>query len=364
MRRVGAGAGRRMGANRVSFGDRTPLMDWRVGGTFTRASSASTRPSPQSVQRYAAGERRFENGRLLVETLGVYVSRQSKTLNDAYWTKTNCTVTTDAVAGPDGTLTADGVVTTLDGLNTEVSQTFAVAASGNTTASFWVRGDSAFTGSVTLAGTTSASQDFAVTTDWQQIVVQITGTTVAASIAIRPHAAAETGVAGRTMYVWEVCGTNSTLVQSTVGILGSSVTRPADSLTYAVGDWNTALATGSFSVEWCPNTDSGGINSVIDLLSFGGASDRIGISNTDAVIVIQAGATMVSTSPITYSRDQVITFTFRPASGQVVVAGASTGNGTYTGTAWTMPTAVTLRVGGRVGSTAECCGGLGNPYPA
>lgn len=364
MRRVGAGAGRRMGGNRVSFGDRVPLMNWRTGGTFTRASAASARTSSSTLQRYAVNERRFENGRLLCEIQGVYSSRYSEELDNAAWTKTNCTIVANAAAAPDGTTTADRTSVTTGGLVASISQTSTLAPAGNCTVTFWIRGTSSFTASYSfVGGTSTVNADVPVDTTWKQITARVTGV-VAAALTVRPHSGAGTATVGNDIYVWGVNMSNVTVSASTVTVTSANVTRVADSLTYASGSWNTALATNPFTIEWCPNTDSGGLNAVVDLLSYGSVSDRLSVSNVDTVQVIQAGVIMVASSAITYSRDQVLTFTFRPAAGQVVVAGATTGNGTYSGTAWTMPTAVTLRVGGRVGSTAECCGGIGNPYPA
>lgn len=364
MRRPGVGDGRRLGGGRVPFGARTPLMDWSQGGTFTRALAATVRPSDQTVLDYATGTRRIERGRFLSEISTVYTSRYSSDLTNAIWVKTNCTISADAVTAPDGTLTADAVVTTTGGVVTTLAQTTATAPAGNTTCTFWIRGDSDYTASYTFAGTGSASFDVNITTTWKQVVVRI-NSTVVPTITIRPHSGAGTGTAGRTMYVWGLNINNTTVAPSTITLAGANVTKPADNLSYAAGSWNTALAgSANFSMEWCPNTDSTGLNAVVDLLSFGGASDRLSVSNVDSVQVVVGGVIFLATGVFTYSRDQVLTFTFRPAAGSVTVAGATTGNGTYTGTPWTFPTAVTLRVGGRFGSTAEACGGVGNPYPA
>ncbi len=350
----------------MSFGARMPLMDWAVGGTFTRASVATSRNAPgvgSTIKRYGTNERRFENGRFLSELQAVYACRYSEDLTQAVWVKTNCTISADEVEAPDGTVTADRVVVTTGGIVASIAQTGSAVPTGNVTFTFWIRGTSSFTCSYTLTSTASVSGDFSVTTEWKQVTARTTGT-VTPVLTIRPHAGADTATVGNDIYVWGVNIHNSSVAPSYVTVTSANITRSADSLTYAAGSWNTAIASQPFSIEWCPNTDSGGLNSVIDILCFGASTDRLSVSNVDSIQVIRSGVIYLATGVFTYSRDQVLTFTFRPADGQVTVAGATTGNGTFSGSAWAMPTAVTLRAGGRVGSTAEVCGSIGNPYPA
>lgn len=363
MRRIGAGANRRAGS-RLPSAERAPLMDWAVGGTFTRATTGTIRPTDSSVQTVASGARRIERGRLLVELATIYVQRYSEDLTQANWVKTNCTVTSNAVLAPDGAMTADAVVTTATGVVTSISETVATAPSGNTAFMFWVRGDSTFTGSYTYTSTASVSSDFTVTTEWRQVYARTTGT-VGPTLTIRPHSGAGTGTAGVTMYVWGINMINTSLGSSYYPNTSVNVTRNADTLTYASGAWNPELVTRGFEIDWVPNWDSGGINNVCDILSFGGSTNRLSVSNVDSVQVVVAGIVYLATSAFSWSRDQKITFRFDSVAGTVTITGATTGDGTYSGTPWSsaISTAQTLRVGGRVASTAECCGALSNPRP-
>lgn len=362
MRRIGAGANRRAGA-RLPTAERAPMMDWAVGGTFTRATTGTIRPTDSSVQTVASGARRIERGRLLVELAATYVQRYSEDLTQANWVKTNCTVTSNAVLAPDGAMTADAVVTTATGVVASISETVTTAPSGNTAFMFWVRGDSTFTGSYTYTSTASVSSDFTVTTEWRQVYARTTGT-VGPTLTIRPHSGAGTGTAGVTMYVWGINMINASLGSSYYPSTATNKTRNADTLTYASGAWNPELVTRGFEIDWVPNWDSGW-NNVCDILCFGSANDRISVSNVDSVQVVVGGVVFLATGVMTWSRDKKITFRCDAVAGTLTISGATTGNGTTSGTPWSgsMPTAVTLRVGGRVGSTAECCGALSNPRP-
>jgi hypothetical protein len=343
---------------------RTPLMDWAVDGTFSRASVATTRPNDQTIARIATGVRRFEQGRLLIEQAQTFSSRYSEDLSDATWVKTNCTISTDTTTAPDGTLTADTLTTTSGGVVTSIALTTGSVPAGNTSFTFFARANEAYTASYTYAaGAATTSADFSVDTTWRQLFNRIGGASVAPTITIRPHTGAGTGTAGRVMQVWGLGIVNQSFTGSYVTTTSANVTRSADSLTYSAGQWNTLLATSAYSFEWRPAWDSGGLNAIAEFLSFGGASDRFAINNTDQILITVGGVANITTSAITWSRDQVIKLSCNPVAGSVTIAGASSGNGTYTGTPWTWPTGVTLRVGGRVGSTAEINGCISNPYP-
>lgn len=341
------------------------LMDFARGGTFTRASTAYSRVGASQLVQVAAGTRRFENGRILIEGSRTGTGRQSENLDNASWTKTNCTITANSTVAPDGTTTADTITTTTGGLTTSVAITIATAPSGNGGLTFWAKADESYTASY-LYDSNGTDQDtnFTVNTSWQRIRVNYGGVTAAPTLIFRPHGVGGSGTAGRTLYIWGVHTENTTAPSSYIQTTTANVTRAADSLTYAAGEWNTYLASGSYYVEWTPYCSSAQVNVVTDLLSFGSASDRLSVTNTDAPNVVVGGVTVVAGSAITWSSDQTIRFTVRPAAGTLTVSGASTGNGTATGTPWTWPTAVTLRVGGRISSTAEIFGTLSNPTRA
>lgn len=82
--------------------------------------------------------------------------------------------------------------------------------------------------------------------------------------------------------------------------------------------------------------------------------------------VVSGGATKVTTGALTFSADQELTVTLDGAAGSIVVSGATTGNGTTTGTAWTRTVGTTLYVGALDDGTLPAFAGLwctGAPTP-
>lgn len=124
----------------------------------------------------------------------------------------------------------------------------------------------------------------------------------------------------------------------------TAVTRSADACVIASasipawlrsGKWQTTIALECTSAEFIAAATE------MTLFAFStGTNDRISLvldSGSMKVRVTQGGATRVTTSAITAtSRYLDITLTFDSAAGSVTVAGATTGNGTTTATAWTM----------------------------
>lgn len=138
---------------------------------------------------------------------------------------------------------------------------------------------------------------------------------------------------------------------------GASATRSADTLTLTTAQYNAAMLDRPWRFDVYPyfsSTDHQD-GETYWLYSFGGANDGIYITKSGGnatVAVVTGGVVRVSSSTITWSRHQKLTVTVTPAAGQVTIAGATTGNGTQTGTAYTFPSS-TLRVGGILSGTGE-----------
>lgn len=149
----------------------------------------------------------------------------------------------------------------------------------------------------------------------------------------------------------------STLVPSNSGV---ATTGSADTETYSTSQYNAALLTApwqfTFYPRWAPPTD------VTDgdarwFWSFGDSSNGIYADTTSGVttiVVKVGGAVKVQSSGFTCSRHQGVTVTVRPGSGILTLAGATTGNGSTTGTAFAFP-AANLRKGGIYGGANEAC---------
>lgn len=140
---------------------------------------------------------------------------------------------------------------------------------------------------------------------------------------------------------------------------GASGTRSADVLTFTTAQYLSALRSAPFTYRFYPrfaHTDTTAGDAYWHY-SFGGSSDGIYVDSTGGnctVIVKAGGAIKAQSSTLTFSRHQQIALTVRPGLGQLTVAGATTGNGTVTGSAFTFANAP-LRVGGIYGASNEAC---------
>jgi hypothetical protein len=153
--------------------------------TFSRSSNA-TRVGPDGLIQYAP------------HNLLLY----SQEFDNAAWTKgANVTVTANAAAAPDGTVTADLVVSSAsaDSSTNQVFQQVTVASSQTYTASFWVRTAGAnqnITVRQTANGVLVTNTTVAVTSTWQRVSVTFTASTNP-GFAIRPDT-----VSNLNIYVW------------------------------------------------------------------------------------------------------------------------------------------------------------------
>jgi hypothetical protein len=127
----------------------TTTLDNRI--TFTRATNGTFFNSSGVLSTASSGAARFDhrlesgvwvNKGLLIEEQRTNSFQRSEEFNDAYWTKTNVTVTANDTTAPDGTTTAEKIVeTTTNGLHiVERSLTLTSTSASPTSLSFFVKG--------------------------------------------------------------------------------------------------------------------------------------------------------------------------------------------------------------------------------
>jgi hypothetical protein len=114
---------------------KTKALDPRV--TFTRASTGTFVGSNGLIQTAASGAARFDHNPATGESLGLLVEEArtnralySEQFDNAAWSKLNTTIGANAVASPDGTLTADTFVESTDGSNQQhyINQSYSVTS--------------------------------------------------------------------------------------------------------------------------------------------------------------------------------------------------------------------------------------------
>ena len=153
---------------------------------------------------------------------------------------------------------------------------------------------------------------------------------------------------------------------SYVDVNGATASRVADSLTFASGAYPTRLVSGKWKFHFYPYFKEDEETSDVTLLSFGGSNDELRYNATsDAFEILTSNVQRGISSALTFSRHQKITLTIDWLARELVVAGATTGNGTTALSdtdEW--PSNVTMRIGGRQGATQECFGRYTEPEAA
>jgi hypothetical protein len=120
--------------------------------TFTRASGATFFDANSVIQTAANGVPRFDHDPansnvsrgLLLEESRTNIFQRSEELNNAYWTKSQVTITANAATAPDGTTTADEMVedSSNDGHGINRTGAFAFTSGTSYTVSVFVKASS------------------------------------------------------------------------------------------------------------------------------------------------------------------------------------------------------------------------------
>jgi hypothetical protein len=145
---------------------------------------------------------------------------RSEEFNDASWTKTNATVSSNTATAPNGTLTADTLTAT--GTNGQIQQVI-VGVSGTTyVASFYIKRRTG-TGVVNIRAVENIDTPITITNEWTRVSFAATATTTTVRIGIR------LSTSGDEVDVWgaqlEVGTVPSNYVQTVAGVVTNSIPR-------------------------------------------------------------------------------------------------------------------------------------------
>jgi hypothetical protein len=200
----------------------------------------------------------------------------------------------------------------------------------------------------------TATSDAAATSRWECRMADASGNTV------------YDGDNSSGMWFWGSQYEIGSSPSSYIPTVGSSATRNKDEFY-----WPSAVVPGQlrgkFSFQWIPYADntypsdrvfvefdeSGASNNI--LMYYQASSDKLRIidQTTSTVLVL--------TSAMTFSSRQIITFTIDPAAGSATISGATTGNGTTVGTAWST-SAGDVYYGETETGSLQCNGLLSEPH--
>ena len=111
--------------------------------TFTRATSASRTNSSGLIETVLTGVPRLDYSgstpSILLEPQRTNLAAYSTQFNDAYWSKTNSTISSNLITAPDGTTTADKIVSNLVTARISVAKTFTVTANVKNTFTLYAK---------------------------------------------------------------------------------------------------------------------------------------------------------------------------------------------------------------------------------
>jgi hypothetical protein len=131
--------------------------------------------------------------------------KYSQQFDNAAWTKTDCAITANDTAAPDGTTTADKVTLTV-GAAQSIAATYAVTAATAYTYSVWVKLGTAATAKYAIYDLThsadiAAATSYAATTSWARYTYSFTTPAGCISISVRPVKDCAVNN-GETLWLW------------------------------------------------------------------------------------------------------------------------------------------------------------------
>ena len=362
------------------------FIDLATWGAFVRDSSAtfmdgaSTSGNTQFIRDAARNVRRFEdrgdgNGKmLLLEGSRKNWFTHSETF--ASWSAGSASITNDYGPAPDGTTTADRLQVASGGSGANFS------LSGITPSIDWVgtlyrRSPTGTVSAQDLIGASSVwpSANNSLGTTYERAVCAALPSNSSTAVGMwvadaRDWSAFGGATAGaRDEVTWgrqleQASFASSYIRSAAVG----GTTRAADLLSGPISTVPATMINGTFAFDIAPIFSSaGGIRHATDQCIFSFAEDdseRIFFVVSGGSIyirVVSGGATKVTSNALAFSAHQKLTITINAAAGSISVSGATTGNGTVTGTSWTRTTGPTMYVGTRQGGAQPLFARLG-PY--
>lgn len=353
-------------------------LDLTSGGTFARTLEGSyqTRAPTDGTSAFlawaASDVRRASEDRgdglgacLLMEKAATNYVLRSRELENAAWGAGTGTTTADQNGGPLGDGLTDRCTVTSGQYGNYQT---APGPAGQISCTAWVRGVSGGTHQIYTVHAPAglvplAAHALSVASTY---VRNETGGTAINTSGLNPIVGLdETAVGGQSAQAQD-CYVDLVQLEagyyptSAIRTTSASVTRPADTLSYASGSYPAGFLTRGVVIVFAPDASSAEIVSASEdwRLVQVGASDHVRIRNVTGTCKAElvCGGSVVAALSITFSRGQALTITARPSAGSLTVSGATTGNGTSTGTGAAWASDETLYVGGDSSGTSNATG--------
>lgn len=346
-------------------GGRTPseVLDLFSGGTFTRSTEGSyltaapTDGSSAFMAWAAVNARRIENrgdglgDMLLLEGARTNTMLRSRDAANAVWAAGSLVTSTFNEAGCDAAALAMRAQVASGGYSK--LQTTGALAGASVMSSYQRRGaaDLSYQALVTNGASVYAASAGGLLLPYQRIEYK-SATAITSFIPVDGRAGlipAEAHDVISDLPQLEAGTFPSSAIRTVAGV----VTRAADVLSYAVGQYPASFLTRGFRITYVPDCSSAE-------LALAGAQQRPVVFGagflyiqSNLAVTLWDGVVNHVTSPVfgaSWSRGQALTITVEPNAGRLTLAGFTAGNGVYTGTAFSFASGP-VGVGGSSGAS-------------
>lgn len=355
-----------------------PLLDFTAGGTFSRASAATSMIGSLGETRvdYSSGDRRVlaigGKNYIWIENSATNEIVRSQEWGTSPWTSPGNAPIADQATAPDGTATADEQ--NLTGSASDATLRSAKYLKSGLTSdryvsSVWVKYKST-SESVKLLEGAAGAETFSTSADWtRKAIVSNTTTSFDLRFDNRVSPAGGPGTSADVYgWGWQVearCASPDARAPTTyVPTAGASATRAADQLTYTNGSVPASMWTGAWAFNWIPNHASSTVFSGEHVL-FANGTSKICWAFGDFLQVWCGGVKELELTGVTFAALATLTITVDMAASSLTLSGATTGDGTDTGTAGrNFDDSGTLYVGCENSTTGFCQGRISEPEAA
>lgn len=206
-------------------------------GNFSRASAGTFIGYDGLLKTANSNAPRYVNGLLVMEGAATNLLFYSAQLDNAgYWTKSSSTFVANIVAAPDGTATADEVLTT-GSSSGGVYQVVSVTAGTAMVFSFWAKRSAATAAAYRVYNITGAA-DIVATTSYYATInaatwtrVSVAFTVPAGCTSLRAYVSSDNSASGTGAYVWGAQLETGSVATSYIPTTTTTAGRAVDSYT-------------------------------------------------------------------------------------------------------------------------------------
>jgi hypothetical protein len=352
-----------------------PLLDFTAGGTFSRASAATSMIGVLGETRvdYSSGDRRVLTisgaDYIWIEHSTTNLMQYSEAWGTSPWSSPGNSPVADQATAPDGTATADEqnlTGTTSDAGLRSAKYLMTGLTQDRHVNSTWVKYKTT-SESVQLMNGNGGSDTFMTPEDWTRVFIlsnNVTSMDLRYDNRVSPASGPGTSA---DLYGWgwvtePGCASPDSRAPTTyIATTSATVTRASDQLTFTNVSVPATIWTGAWVFKWIPNHASSAVASGEHVL-FANGTSKVCWAFGDLLQVWCGGVKELELASVTFAALATLTITVDLATSSLILSGAATGDGTDTGTAARdFDDSGTLYVGCEDSTTSFCQGRISEP---